>query len=68
VAQTPPRKKEFEELTHEEQEEFLEGIREHVRIENEFLLDVQRQIYGITIEDEDEQGNKKKVCGVGRRV
>jgi hypothetical protein len=61
------KKKPYEDLTREEQQEFLEGIREHVRIENEFLLDVQRQIYGITIEDEDEQGNKKKkkVCGGG---
>jgi hypothetical protein len=46
VAQTPTQKKEFvfEHLTPEEQEEFLEGIREHVRIENEFLFDVQQQI------------------------
>jgi hypothetical protein len=29
---------------------------------------MQQQIHGITIEDEDEQGNKKKVCGVGACV
>jgi hypothetical protein len=63
----PPKKKqfEFEELTPEEQEDFLNGIREHVRIENEFQESVYKQIYGLAIEDRDDgNGSDTKVRGV----
>ncbi len=55
------RKKEYEELTPEEQEEFLDGLREHIRIENEFQEAVYKQIYGLTIEDGN--GNGKDTNG-----
>jgi hypothetical protein len=52
-------KKKYKKLTQEKQKDFLNNLQEHIRIENKFQEAVYKQIYGLTINDDNESN---KVC------
>jgi hypothetical protein len=59
--QKPPKKKQFEELTPEEQEEYLEWIRKETWKEQQFIDSVYGKIYGLTLDGGDDN-SKNEVC------